>query len=336
MSIIDTLLERAKASPRHIVLSEGEDERIIEGGIRAANDGIAEITILSHEKGLKDRVAKMLTPQALPVHVINPAQSALLGEFAACYHQKRKHKGVDETRAAQAVRDPLNFAAMMVNRNLADGTLGGATHTTGDTVRTALQIIGVSDRYKTVSSFFIMQINKTAETDEKTLLFADCAIVIEPDIEQLASIAVASADSCAEFLGIEPKVALLSFSTHASASHPDAEKVAAATKMAQEMRPNFIIDGEMQLDAAIVPSVSRIKTPGSPLAGQANVLIFPRLEAGNIGYKLVQRLAGATAIGPVLQGLAQPANDLSRGCDANDVYCMIAMTGLQAAAKKTS
>lgn len=333
MSIVDTLLDRAGKTPRHIVLSEGEDPRILEGGLKAANDRIAEITFLSSDATLPAIIEEKTGPDSLPVHVINPHDSTLRDEFAACYYEKRKHKGLDEAAAASAICDPLNFAAMMVHRNLADGTLGGAVHTTGDTVRAGLQIIGVAERYETVSSFFIMEINKTAKASERTLVFADCAIVVEPDVEQLADIAVATADSCAEFLNIEPKVALLSFSTYASASHPRAEKVAAATALAQKRRPHFIIDGEMQLDAAIVPSVNLKKAPGSPLQGNANVLVFPALEAGNIGYKLVQRLAGASAIGPILQGMAKPANDLSRGCNANDVYCMIAMTGLQAAAQ---
>ena len=299
--------ERARSTLRHIVLPEGDDPRIVEGANRAVRDGIANVTLLGGPEG------------------IDISSSALLNGYASSLFELRKYKGMTEEQALRWARDPLVFAAMMVREGQADGTLAGATHTTGDTVRTAFQIIGRAAGVNSVSSFFLMLV-----PDRGTLTFADCALTVEPDAAQLAEIAIAAADNHAAFTGEAPRIAMLSFSTAGSASHPLVDKVAHATEAVRAKRPDLIVSGEMQFDAAIVPSVAKAKAPDANIRGDANVLVFPSLEAGNIGYKIAQRLGGAKAVGPVLQGLARPANDLSRGCSAQDVYDMIAITALQA------
>jgi phosphate acetyltransferase len=330
MKALDAIIARASSDPRHVVLAEGEDPRIVEGALRAIRAGVARITLV----GDADRVARLVEakggdPAALGIE--DPGSSPLADTYAAEYYMLRRHKGVDEAAARQAMREPLCFAAMMVRRGDADGTVGGAVATTADTVRAALQIVGKASDARIVSSFFLMMLCEPHHMRNGAFVFADCGLVVEPDAAELADIAVASATSFATLTGAEPRVAMLSFSTSGSATHERVTKIVQATRMVREAHPKLTIDGELQFDAAFVASVSASKAPGSLLGGEANVFVFPNLEAGNIGYKIAQRLGGATAIGPILQGLAKPANDLSRGCNAEDVFHLIAITSLQAA-----
>lgn len=330
MSVLQGLRDRAAARPAHIVLSEGHDPRVVAGAVSAVRAGIARITLV----GPTDEVHRQLTDTGASVGpmiaVEDPQTSSLTDEFAQTYFDLRKHKGISEDIAATQARDPLVFAAMMVRNGHADGTVGGAVATTSDTVRAALQIIGKANDAPLVSSFFLMALPDGHPSGRSAMIFGDCGLVIDPNAEELAAIAVASAASCKQLLGDAPKVALLSFSTKGSARHPAVTKISDAVEILQRDHPDLPADGELQFDAAFVPEVGASKAPGSTVAGQANVMIFPNLDAGNIGYKIAQRIGGADAIGPVLQGLSKPANDLSRGCTAQDVTNMIAVTTLQA------
>ncbi|KAJ04424.1 phosphate acetyltransferase [Sulfitobacter mediterraneus] len=330
MSVLQGLQDRAAARPAHIVLSEGHDPRVVAGAVSAVQAGIARITLV----GTTDEVHRQLADTGASVGpmiaVEDPQTSSLTDEFAQTYFDLRKHKGVSEDIAAIQARDPLVFAAMMVRNGHADGTVGGAVATTSDTVRAALQIIGKAKDAPLVSSFFLMALPEGHPSGRSAMIFGDCGLVIDPNAEELAAIAVASAASCKQLLGDAPKVALLSFSTKGSARHPAVTKVSDAVEILQRDHPDLPADGELQFDAAFVPEVGASKAPGSTVAGHANVMIFPNLDAGNIGYKIAQRIGGADAIGPVLQGLSKPANDLSRGCTAQDVTNMIAVTTLQA------
>ena len=339
MSALDDIVEAARAAPQRIVLAEGEDPRIVAGAVRASRDGIATITLL----GRPGRVQALLGDQGVSLDsfsIIDPAETPLRGGFSAEYHVLRRHKGVDIESARAAVLDPLIFAALMVRLGHADGTVAGAVSTTADTVRAALQIIGrapgSAPGNTAVSSFFLMMLDAPHHPKQGALVFADCGLVVEPDAGELAGIALASAQSFADLTGSVPKVAMLSFSTHGSARHDRVTKVIEATGLARESRPDLLIDGDLQFDSAFVPEINAAKAPGSPIGGDANVFVFPNLEAANIGYKIAQRIGGAKAIGPILQGLAHPANDLSRGCSADDVYHLIAVTGAQAAARTGS
>ena len=330
MKPFDDLLARAKSDPRHVVLAEGEDPRVVEGAIRAGREGVARITLLGRE----DKIEELARERGLdgpPLRVVDPAASPDLERYAEAFHDLRRHKGVDRDAAREAMVDPLRHAAMMVRTGAAEGCIAGAVATTADTVRAAIQIIGLDRRYRLVSSFFVMMLCEPHHDDLKgAMVFADCGINVDPSAEGLAQIAIASADSARTLLDLEPKVAMLSFSTGGSAEHALVEKVVTATRLARAGRPDLLIEGDVQLDAGIVPEISARKVSGSVVHGRANVLIFPDLEAGNIGYKLAERLGKAKAIGPVLQGLAAPANDLSRGCSADDVYRLIAVTAVQA------
>jgi phosphate acetyltransferase len=332
MSPFDTLLQRAKSDPRHIVLAEGEDARVLEGAWRAADAGIARITLLGRAPLIRAQLGAQGLASA-PFDIVDPATSPLLTAFAGELAALRRHKGMDLATARRTLEDPLFFAAMMVRLGRAEGTIGGAVATTADTVRTAIQIIGLAPRYRLVSSFFLMLLDEPHHLDlPETMIFADCALVVEPDAQTLSQIAIASADSARTLIGLEPRIAMLSFSTSGSATHPLADKVATATRLARRERVDLVIEGEVQLDAALVPEISARKVTASSLDGRANVLIFPSLEAGNIGYKIAERLGKTKAIGPILQGLARPANDLSRGCSADDVFRLIAITVVQAQA----
>jgi phosphate acetyltransferase len=332
LNALDDIIAAARAAPQRVVLAEGEDRRVIEGAVRASGDGIARITLIGRSGAITDLLRDHGADSG-DFPVIDPTVTSLRENFTAEYHMLRRHKGVTVEGAREAVLDPLVFAALMVRLGHADGTIAGAVATTAETVRTALQIIGAAPGSTLVSSFFLMMLDAPHHPKQGALVFADCGLVVEPDAGELARIALASARSFADLTGSVPRVAMLSFSTHGSARHERVSKVAEATGLARAAWPGLLIDGDLQFDAAFVPTIGAAKAPGSPVAGDANVFVFPSLEAANIGYKIAQRIGGAKAIGPILQGLAQPANDLSRGCSAEDVYHLIAVTGAQAAAR---
>ena len=329
MDILQKIYAQARCQRKHIVLPEAEDPRVLNAAVKAANDGIAEITLL----GNRDKIHGLSRQQGClldAIALIDPALPATTADYAAALYARRKHKGMGQAQAASLIKAPLTCAAAMVLNGSADGMVAGAVHVTADVVRTALQVIGPKPACKLVSSFFLMLFNQPQHKRQGGLIFADCALVIEPDAEQLAEIALAAAQSARNLLDQPPRVAMLSFSTNASARHACVTKVADATAKLRAKDPNLQADGEVQLDAAIDPQVAAMKLPNSQTGGLANVLIFPNLDAGNIGYKLTERLAGATAIGPLLQGLNCPVNDLSRGCSEGDIYNVIAITAVQA------
>lgn len=329
MKPLERILLAAKTAPRHIVLSEGEDPRVIEAALRSVRENVAEVTLVGRRAIIKQTLTAMGAPDET-VRIEDPWTSALSSRLAAAYHQLRRTKGVDATAAAAAVRLPLVFAAMMVRTGEADGTVGGAVATTADTVRAALQCIGRAPGIGLVSSFFLMMLCQPHHVKKGAFVFADCGLVVDPDAAALADIARMSAYSYEALAGGAAKVAMLSFSTNGSAAHERVSKVIEATRLAHVADPDLVIDGELQFDTAFVEAVSVAKAPNSALHGEANVFVFPNLDAANIGYKIAQRIGGAEAIGPILQGLAKPANDLSRGCTAEDIFHMIAVTVVQA------
>ncbi len=331
MSVLRDLQKRAAARPAHIVLSEGHDPRVVAGALAALDAGMGPITLVGPLDEIQARLTEVDATPHENLHIQDPETSDLTPTYAALYHELRKHKGVSEETARQQARDPLVFAALMVRNGDADGTVGGAVATTSDTVRAALTMIGKAPDAALVSSFFLMALPADHPTGRSAMIFGDCGLVIDPDAAELAVIAAQSAASCQQLLGDAAKVALLSFSTKGSARHDRVTKVTDALALLHKNHPDLPADGELQFDAAFIPEVGASKAPDSDVAGHANVLIFPNLDAGNIGYKIAQRIGGCDAIGPVLQGLSKPANDLSRGCTAADVANMIAVTALQAA-----
>ncbi len=330
MGPFDKILSAARKAPKRIVLAEGEDPRIAEGAARALEAGIARPLLV----GRPTVVAEQLTAAGADpgaFEIVDPGTSSNAEAYAEAFHALRKHKGVDEAAARKAMQDPLQFAAMMVRQGHADGSIGGAVATTADTVRAALQIVGRGPGVTTVSSFFLMLLAEEHHPKQGLFIFADCGLMVEPSAEELAQIAISSAGSLQALTGESARIAMLSFSTAGSARHDRVTHVADATALVAASRPELTVDGELQFDAAFVPAVAASKAPASPLKGEANVFVFPSLEAGNIGYKIAQRIGGAVAIGPILQGLAHPCNDLSRGCSVADVFHMIAVTSVQAA-----
>lgn len=308
-----------------IVMSEGSDPRIITGAIAACNTGTCQIVLIGNQITIKTECKALGVNLPSDIQIIDPEKSELLFEFEKEYLYLRKNKEFSAEEVRTKVKEPLNFAALMVKLGYAAGTVGGAVETTSDVVRAAIQIIGKSDDVELISSCFLMY-----PKSKYPMVYSDCGLVIDPTEDELASIAVMAAKSCKKLLQTEPRVAMLSFSTKGSANHRKVSKVVTATKIVQSKNPEIEIEGELQFDAAISPEIAKLKAKGSLIAGRANVMVFPNLDAGNIGYKITQRLGGAKAIGPILQGLAKPANDLSRGCSAEDVTQMIAVTALQA------
>lgn len=324
-SFIDTLIDRAKADKKTIVLPEGNDERILEAAQEALAQGIANIIIL----GDADEIAaKGYNLEGATI--IDPATSDKQEEFAELLYELRKAKGMTPEEAKELVKDPIHFAVLMVKSGLCDGLVGGACHATIKILSPSLKIIKTAPGEPMVSSFFIMDVPGSEFGENGLFLFADCALEIQPTSEKLAHIANQTDKSFKRLIGDDPRIALLSHSSHGSAVNDDSAKVVKAVEYIRKNYPDIVADGELQLDAAIVPELGASKAPNSPVAGKANVLIFPDLDAANIGYKLVQRLGGAKAYGPVLQGLAAPVNDLSRGCTAEDVVGVIAITCVQA------
>lgn len=332
MNLLNTLKNRARSTAKHIVLSEGEDPRVIAAAEIIIRDSLAKITLLGQQQKI-DAIAKEIGANLNAITIQDPNNSQRANNYARILHELRRSKGATQEESQTAARTPLYFGNLMVAANEADGCVAGAANSSANTVRAAIQSIGLEAESKIVSSFFLMLIpnlSKNSQQDETALLFADCGIVPDPNAQELAEIAIATADSAKKFLEAEPKVALLSFSTKGSANHHSTEKVREALRIAKARRPDLMIDGELQADAALVPEIAEKKAKGSPTAGSANVLIFPDLNSGNIAYKLVERLAKATAIGPILQGLKKPSNDLSRGCATEDVVNAVTITAIQA------
>lgn len=334
MNLIDEIIARAKADKQRIVLPEGTEKRTLEAANQLVRDGVAEIILLGNPEEINALANEMHLQYIGKATIIDPKNLENKQTYIDLLVELRKSKGMTPEKAAVLVEDPLYLACLMIKNGDADGEIAGAQNTTGDVLRPALQIIKTSPGVSVVSGAFIM-FTKTPQYGENgTLIFADCAVMPNPNAQELASIAIASAQTARNIVGVEPRVAMLSFSTKGSAQHEMIDKVAEATRIAKEIAPDLLIDGELQADAALVPSVGASKAPGSPIAGKANVLVFPTLEAGNIGYKLVQRLGNAEAVGPILQGMAAPVNDLSRGCSVDDIYKMVAIAANQAIGAK--
>lgn len=331
MELMNKIWSIAKENKKRIVLPEGDEERNLIASERIQKEGLAEVILVSNEESIKQK-AKELGVDISGIEIIDPEKSEKLNDYAKEFYELRKHKGMTEEKALSTMKDPLYYGTMMVKLGDADGLVSGAIHTTGDLLRPGLQIVKTAPGIKVVSSFFLMNIPDCEYGEDGFLLFSDCAVNPNPNSEELASIAISTAETARNLCKIEPKVAMLSFSTMGSAKHELVDKVKVATGLAKEQRPDLLVDGELQLDAAIVKKVGDLKAPESPVAGKANVLIFPDLQAGNIGYKLVQRFAKAEAIGPICQGFAKPINDLSRGCSPDDIVNVVAVTAVQAQA----
>ncbi|MGN1099558.1 MAG: phosphate acetyltransferase [Christensenellales bacterium] len=325
--LMDSIKAQAKQLNKRIVLAEGEEERIIRAAEIITREKIARVTLIGDEAVIRGKCPDVCLDG---ITVINPKTSEKTAEYANLLFELRKAKGMTEEKAAALSQDVMYFGTLMIKNGDADGMVGGAVHSTGDLLRPALQIIKTAPGISTVSSCFLMSMPEGCPYGEDgVLVMGDCAVNPNPDADQLAAIAVASAETAKKLAGFkEPRVAMLSFSTKGSAKHELVDKVTAATAKAHELAPDLLLDGELQADAALVEKVANLKAPGSAVAGKANVLIFPDLQAGNIGYKLVQRLAGAEAVGPICQGFAKPVNDLSRGCSVDDVVSVAAITAL--------
>lgn len=332
---LQRLVGQARRSPRRIVLPEGGDARVLQAAVHAQGERIARITLVGSKRKLLSACGRdRLVPDG--IDVVDPGDSPHLDRMAEHLLQRRRHKGMTRRQAEEMARTPLYFAQGLVGLGLADGSVSGAAHTTAEVVRSAVQVIGLHPASRLVSSFFLMLLRASGDIAPRELIFSDCGLVVEPDEVELAEIAIAAADSAQALLMQPARVAMLSFSTGSSASHPLVHRVVWATQRVRALRPDLAIDGEVQLDVALIPDIARRKLPQSRLGGNANVLIFPDLHSGNIGYELAERIGGATAIGSILQGLRRPANDLSRGCSTEDIFNAIAVTVIQAQPRTTS
>jgi phosphate acetyltransferase len=327
MGFAEQLLERARQLNKRVVLPETEDDRTLQAAARLTRDRICQVVLI----GEPDRVqadAKKCGADLSGCQIMSPLDAKVAAPLAQKLFEYRKEKGLTLDQAQELIKDYLYFATMLLKEGQVDGYVAGATHTTGENLRPALQIVKAAKGLKTVSTFFLMLMPDKKWGEQGVLLYSDCGMNEMPTAEQLADIAVASASTFRQLVGTEPRLAMLSYSTKGSAKSTDTEKVIKATQLARQIAPNIVIDGEMQADAALIPSVGERKCKGSPVAGRANCLIFPDLDAGNIGYKLTERLAGAQALGPLVQGMAKPAHDLSRGCSADDIVKVAAVAAI--------
>jgi phosphate acetyltransferase len=325
------IIENARKHFKRIVLPESLEERNLKAADRLISENIVQVILIGNPDEIKSTSSNLGLTNIDKAVIVDPSNYAKIGAYADTMVELRKHKGLTRAQALELLKDPLYLSTMMIKAGDADGEVSGAIHATGDVLRPAFQFVKTLPGISIVSGVFFMLLKDSSFGDDGLLVFADCAVHPDPDEHQLAEIAVTTAKTARAIAGIEPRVAMLSFSTKGSAEHDMVTKVINATRIAKAMEPGLLIDGELQADAALVESIGKKKSPGSPIAGKANVLIFPDLQSGNIAYKLVQRLAGAEAIGPVLQGLAAPINDLSRGCSAEDIFYMAAITASQAA-----
>ena len=328
MSFIEEMKIKAKKNIKTIVLPEATDQRVLEATNIILKEGFANVILVGDEKEIIN-IANENGFDVSKATIINPNESSKYEEYVEAFYELRKLKGVDINKAKEMMKDPVYFGMMMVKMGDCDGFVSGAIHSTSDTLRPALQILKTAPNTKLVSAFFLMVVPNCEYGENGTFVFSDCGLNPNPNAEELSEIAISSAKSFEQLVGKTPRVGMLSFSTYGSAKSESTEKVTQATQLVKEKMPKLLVDGELQLDAAIIPEVANSKAPGSKVAGNANTLIFPNLDAGNIGYKLTQRLAKAEAYGPLCQGIAKPVNDLSRGCSAQDIVGVVAITAVQ-------
>lgn len=329
MSFIEEMKKKASQAKKTIALPEATDKRVIEAAVTIEKEGFAHVILVGNEEEIVE-VAKEHGFDVSFIEIVNPLTSPKYEEYVNAFYELRKLKGMDLHKARETLKDPVYFGMMMVKMEDCDGLVSGAIHSTADTLRPALQILKTAPDTKLVSAFFLMVVPDCEYGENGTFVFSDCGLNPNPNAEELSEIAISSSKSFESLTGKTANVAMLSFSTYGSAKSDSTEKVIQATNLVKEKMPNIIVDGELQLDAAIIPEVANSKAPGSPVKGKANTLIFPNLDAGNIGYKLTQRLAKAEAYGPLCQGIAKPVNDLSRGCSSKDIVGVVAITAVQA------